>query len=134
MSNILSDSGVIKVTWRHLTEDDLHNVADMLWQQKRNELPVGYFNTTPRSAWFSVTASAIQYNGLAIGAEMNGGAVCAVVVATADSRGLVMRAAIGIDDATRDALLKVAKDLAAQRGMTLGRLVEVNRIDFEPVA
>lgn len=121
MPGILHDRDP-RTVWRELTVEDVPQARDLLVAAYRNALPYGYHDTGARTAWGGLVAGAINYGEIAIGATVNGGALCAVLVARHSARagGLVVEGVTGFGDiATPEQLLTVARQLAAERGQAL---------------
>lgn len=134
MSGILHDRDP-RIEWRELTPDDVPFARDLLVAHTRGALPYGYHDTGSRTAWGGLVAGAINYGEVAIGATVNGGALCAVLVARYNSRagGLVIEGATGADGfVTPEQLVQVARNLASQRGQQLVRRTVIpEQVTFE---
>lgn len=121
MPGILHDRDP-RVIWRELTPDDVPFARDLLVAEARGGLPYGYHDTGARTAWGGLVGGAINYGEIAIGAAVNGGALCAVLVArySAKAGGLVVEGVTGFGDIAPAAeLLGVARTIAANRGQPL---------------
>jgi len=121
MPGILRDRDP-RVEWRELTPEDVPFARDLLVAEARGALPYGYHDTGTRTAWGGLVGGAINYGEIAIGAAVNGGMLCAVLVARYSARagGLVVEGVTGFGDIVKaQELLSVARTIAAERGQPL---------------
>jgi hypothetical protein len=67
------DGRNIKVSVRDVECTQLQDLAPLLAGLMGNQLPPSVMNTTLISGWFSVMASALNYNGVLVTVHVNGG-------------------------------------------------------------
>jgi len=121
MPGILHDRDP-RIEWRELTVEDVPMARDLLVAAYHAQLPYGYHDTDARTAWGGLVAGAIKYGEIAIGVQVNGGALCAVLVARYSNRagGLVVEGVSAADGfVTAEQLLAVARRVAAESGQAL---------------
>lgn len=116
-----------KIEWRELTQADVEWSRLMIAQALRGALPYGYHDTTAQSAWGNVVNQAIIRGEIAIGATVNGGALCGLLIARAavDAPGagaLVVECNVSMfGDELPAQMLAVARDLAQRSGVLLAQ-------------